>query len=258
MKKVIKILFLCTILTGCGTKPANVQVSQPATEYYEPVTETTTAYKSADKSQSKLDGLSVDEMLNLLSELEIENISSDSAIMVNSIFTDYDGYDKFIELLYWCGQGIYSSNGDDEIEKWVFTPNSQDIFSVDFEYKGAANIYTLYLNGISSISGNEVNFTKIKEDLSKISSNNNTGSRKISFKLNGIKYSYETSSSDSIANGMETDILNFINSILEEQNYTKKFYFINYNNIGCIIFYNTPTWAEEFKAKTGITLHDKF
>ena len=272
-KKTISVLLLCVLsLSGCIKTDTADETTKVPYMYMETRRQRRNAETSTEtvsdnakensgktiETEDKLRGMSVVEMTEMLSELDVGAVSNDSAVMVDMVFSDSDPHTKFIDLLYWTGQGIYSARSDGSTEIWEFTPNSYDVYSVDFEYKGAGNIYTIYLKGIEAISDGDFKITKINEDRSHLTYDLEKSYRTISFRLNNKKYSYKTSSSDSPKGDFETDFLNFTNDILKEQGFEKRLYFLNYNNVGCMVFYNTPEWAKKFKKTTGIGLSDKF
>ena len=192
--------------------------------------------------------LSFEQINDVLREIGIIDIQKEKIEQLqehyNSIPIDYR-IDKMLFILSNIGHGDYNF----ETGEWKST--SKYIYSFDAEAYDLNKMYTLLFDGISSITNGEVVFSNIVEDSQNAYYENNDDIQKIFFELNGEKYAY-----DAIVNDDWIDIrlLNYVNRILEEQNYSKQFYFMSDGYQDCIIFYCNKNWADLFKEKTGYTL----
>lgn len=146
------------------------------------------------------------------------------------------------ELLMYMGWGEY----DDDFN---WTPVSDQVYAFDCEMWNLDTMYTEVLNGIIAISGGEYAITDIVEDTDQVDYENNEGVQILSFKYNGVPYTFEAEVN---YDWMDISFLDFMNQVLEEQGNPKRILVAGDGGQGCILLYNTPEWCAQLEAITGL------
>lgn len=193
-------------------------------------------------------GASCQELLNVLAEFEITDIPEERMEEINNewdeISVDFPvNKDKMELLLAVAGEENY----DEETFEW--SPTSKMVFCFNMEAYNIENMYHVLLNGLSSISRNQVEFTNIVQDDGK-----DYYDRKVSFTYHDKEYTFEPEFG---GDWYDYSILNLLNQILEEEGNTMKFYHLITEAQQVIVFFCNEEWAAEFTTKTGCLLECK-
>ena len=135
----------------------------------------------------------------------------------------YEGFEQVIDyyqtreyfaytMLMYLGMGEY------DWETFERTPVSDKIYAQDAEVFNVDQMYTEFLEGVDYIIP-DAEFTDIQEDLSgmKYDSYFSEGVRSVSFRCNGNPYEAEL---DSYGDWLNTDIISFVNEVLEKEGCT--------------------------------------
>ncbi len=150
------------------------------------------------------------------------------------------------EILMYLGWGDY----DDDLN---WTPVSDQVYAFDCEMWDISSMYTEVLNGIISISGGEFTITDIEENTDQVDYENNTGVQLLSFRYNGVPYTFEAEVN---YDWLDLDFLEFMNQVLVEQGNPKRILVTGDGGQGCILLYNTPEWGRQLDALTGLEIYD--
>lgn len=153
--------------------------------------------------------------------------------------------DKTATILTEVGSGEYN------YETFDWTPTNKTVYSFDMEVFNIEEMYTSFFRGISFIGDGEIEFTNVKEDLSREDIEAGTGTRIITFDLNGNTYTLEAENNN---DWFDINIVKEINKIIMEQGKTKRLYITGDGYQECIVFYCDDNWAKSFQKNTGITL----
>lgn len=127
----------------------------------------------------------------------------------------------------------------------------RQFFTFDVECMDPDNMYTIFLNSLSGIAGEDLMITDIKEDTSKVDYESGTGVQTISFNCNGKAYQYDAAS---YHDWFDVGMLTFMNDVISEQNNGKHLYVTSDGYQECIVFYQTEFWAARFKKTMGFAL----
>lgn len=192
------------------------------------------------------------ELADILEELGISHISDE---VVNEVEGQWNGIppevlesmNKMEMLLTNIGRGSCESTNE-------LKSSFHKIYSFDLEVFDFEQMYTLFLQGISSISNNEFEITQINEDTSKVDFEQGTGIQKINFSYNGNPYTFEATVND---DWFDIKMLDFMNQVFREEGNPKQLFFMSDGYQECIIFYCTQDWADMFTEKTGCKLYNK-
>lgn len=205
--------------------------------YYE-----TQTVKDYDPEQS---GASCQEILNVLSEFEITDIPDERMEEINNAWDEISvdfpvNKEKMELLLAVAGEGYYAQEG------YEWRPASKMVFSFNMEAYNTDNMYQVLLNGLSSISKNQIKFTNIVQDDGK-----DYYGRKISFTYHDVEYTFE---SEFAGDWYDYSILNVLNKILEDEENTMRFYYFITETQQVVVFFAEEEWVEAFTARTGCVL----
>ena len=111
------------------------------------------------------------------------------------------------------------------------------------ELPDPSQMCTEFLQGISGISGGELEITDIEEAYSEEVLEAGTGTWPVRFLCNQTAYQYEANIH---YDWFDTGLLAFMGRVVEEQNTGRRLYaFDGFQD--CMIFYRTKEWAENFK-----------
>lgn len=150
--------------------------------------------------------------------------------------------------------GMILSNIDwllykDEAAKSAAEP--RQFFCFDMECMDLDNMYTIFVNNVAEISGDDLVFTDIKEDTSKVDFESGTGTQTISFSCNGNAYQYNASV---YYDWFDVGMLTFMNDVISEQSNNRHLYVTSDGYQECIVFCQTKDWVARLKKSTGIIL----
>lgn len=238
MKKLMIIMcsILMLLLCGCSKKAEDINK-----EIKENVQEDTTM---------KCNNMSYKEIADIFKEMGIAELSDEEIKKIEEQ-CQWPGYgedafmNKAANMLIFIGSGNYNY----ETRKW--TPTSDKVYCFDAEVYDVDHMYTLFLQGISSINNGEFKITNINEDTEKVNYEEGNGTQKISFCYNDHSYSFDASVDNDWFDG---NIINYMNDVFEKEGNPKRLYGMTDGYQECIIFYCTSEWADTFNEKLGCKL----
>ena len=82
---------------------------------------------------------------------------------------------------------------------------------------------------------------------------NNEGIQILSFKYNGVPYTFEAEVNN---DWLDIDFFGFMNQVLKEQGNPKRILMTSDGGQGGILLYNTPEWGAQLDALTGLDIYD--
>ncbi|MDE6737908.1 MAG: hypothetical protein K2K07_02285 [Lachnospiraceae bacterium] len=127
----------------------------------------------------------------------------------------------------------------------------RQFFSFDVECMDPDHMYTIFLNSVSEIAGEDLAITDIEEDTSKVDYESGTGVQTVTFNCNGKSYQYDAVVYN---DWFDVKMLTFMNKVISEQNTGKNLYVTSDGYQECIVFYQTKDWAKRFNKSLGLHL----
>lgn len=127
----------------------------------------------------------------------------------------------------------------------------RQFFCFDMECMDLDTMYTTFVNSVAEIAGDDLVFTDISEDTSKVDYESGTGTQTISFTCNGKLYQY---SATVYYDWFDVGMLTFMNDVISEQSNDKHMYVTSDGYQECIVFCRTEEWAARLMESTGIVL----
>ena len=127
----------------------------------------------------------------------------------------------------------------------------RQFFCFDMECMDLERMYTIFVNSLAEIAGDDLMFTDIVEDTSKVDYESGTGTQTISFQCNGKLYHYNATV---YYDWFDVGMLSFMNDVISEQSNDKHLYVTSDGYQTCIVFCRTEDWAARLKKSTGIIL----
>ncbi len=118
------------------------------------------------------------------------------------------------------------------------------VYAFDTELPDPSQMGTEFLQGISRISGGELEITDIEEAYSMDVLEEGTGTWPVNFVCNGTAYHYDV---NVYHDWFDTGLLDFMGQVVKEQNTGSRLYVTGDGYQECIIFYQTEIWARNFE-----------
>lgn len=235
MKKIIGLLLVMVLLCGCS-------IANDITK------EDTMSAKEQWTKESIADDISALEELGIVTQT-IEERDALLARMIGykNSFPDEDileSLDPITTILTELGMRNYADTEND---------SSSTVYAFDTEVGDIGQMYTLFLQGITSINQNEFVISDITEDQSQVDWEAGTGNIVVQFQYNGQPCQFQT---EMYHDWFDAKAISQMNQILAEQGNPKRLYFMTDGYQECIIFYQTPAWAKQFAERTGRTVYD--
>jgi len=136
---------------------------------------------------------------------------------------------------------------------WYHQPEIErhSVYAFDVEVLDVDRMYRDFLEGVARISDRELLFENIMEDLSGMDWETGEGTRTVTFDLHGKNHVYTAKAQQ---DWFDMGVLNALHDAVGISESGKQLYFVLDGGQGCILFYQTPEWAEEFTAATGCPL----
>ena len=128
---------------------------------------------------------------------------------------------------------------------------ARQFFTFDVECMDPDNMYTIFLNSLSEIAGEDLMITDIEEDTSEVDYESGSGVQTISFNCNGKSYQYDAIS---YYDWFDVGMLTYMNKVISEQDTGKNLYVTSDGYQECIVFYQTKDWATRFNKSLGLNL----
>lgn len=193
-------------------------------------------------------GASCQELLNVLAEFEITDIPDERMEVINNAWEEISqsvpvNKDKMELLLAVAGEGIY----EEETFDWI--PTSKTVFCFNMEAYYIENMYKVLLDGLSSISKNQVEFTNIVQD-----DGEGYYDRKVSFTYHDKEYTFEPEFG---GDWYDYSILNLVNQILKDEGNSMRFYHMITEAQQVVVFFGNEKWVTDFSRRTGLILKDE-
>lgn len=194
---------------------------------------------------------SVREAVTILGELGIASISERMIVEFerswNSVPKETrESLDVITMLLAAVGVGHFDA------ETFEWTPTSDIVYSFDVEVFDIDRMYTLFLQGIQSISGDEFEITQIREEAGGVEYPSGRETQRVQFLCDGKECTYLAQVN---YDWFDVGILDYMNEVLADMGNPKRLYFMSDGYQECIIFYCTQFWARRFEKKTGCRLY---
>lgn len=161
----------------------------------------------------------------------------------------YDVYyyeSKVLDLLYWEGSGIYNQ------ETWEWTPSSSGVFWFDAEVWNVDTIYTDFFTGVSAMD-EELTFTNVQEDYSRVDFEQGTGVVTVTFDYNGNSYELDA---DFYYDWFDEAFLFDIQKILADDEKIQNLYIAEDGGQGYVLYYGAPEMIRQLELKTGLAFYD--
>lgn len=178
-------------------------------------------------------------------EMDISEITKGILSMPEEVLEAMEESQIIGMLLAHIGHGRY------DFTDWSWEPLSNQVYSFDAEAFDCSSMYTMFLQGVQAIIGDDISITDIIEDCSKVDFENGSGTQTIRFQCNGKPYQYDAAVN---YDWFDTGMLYFMNQTIEEQNTGKSLYVASDGYQGCVLFYQTKEWNERFLELMGFPL----
>lgn len=186
------------------------------------------------------------ESADLLESLGVTGISEETVLTLEEYFGEEPWYDKIPLLLSEIGWGYL----DYESGEWV--QESDQVFWFDLEAYDMGIMYTEALLGLDYIGGEELKITNINEDISQLDFEAGTGTRVVTFEINGTPCQFEAAND---GDWYDIAFLDVIDQCLTDSGSEKTLYYMYDEGQGIIIFFRDAQWAERFTQETGCELY---
>jgi hypothetical protein len=112
-------------------------------------------------------------------------------------------------------------------------------------------MYARFIDGITSIVGDDAQFTNVTEDMSGVDWEAGTGTWILRFECNGKPYVF---SAKMDGDWFDTSIIEFMNAIFKEQEIERRLWVTSDGMQECILFYNDENWSKEYERIMGYEL----
>ena len=124
--------------------------------------------------------MSFQEIANELEKLGIADISKETIKKLEDFWADTP--EEFTQDLYKTPLLLTSIGGGSyDYDNHTWTPTSSQVYSFDIEVFDIGQMYTMFMQGISAISGGEFKITHVMEDTSNVDFAEGTGTQIIHF-----------------------------------------------------------------------------
>ena len=140
-------------------------------------------------------------------ELNVSQITEGILNMPEEVIESMEESHLIVMLLSNIGYGKY------DFTDWSWEPLSEQIYSFDMEAVNTSSIYTMFLQGIQAITGDDLNITDISEDCEKVDFEKGCGLQTIRFQCNGKSYQYNASVN---YDWFDTGMLSFMDQVIKE------------------------------------------
>lgn len=151
-----------------------------------------------------------------------------------------DSMNKMALLLTEVSMGRY------DFRSGAWTPTSNVVYSFDMEALDSGNMYEILFQGITSIAGEQLQISDVRQD-----DGQDYYDRKVYFTVGGVEHCFQAEFG---GDWYDTRILDKLNQILEEQNASRRLWFMTDGYQQMIVFFCEEAWAQAFMEKTGCTL----
>ena len=147
-----------------------------------------------------------------------------------------ESMDCLAMILTELGGGYY-----DEQRQW--RPSLKTVYAFDLEVYGIGQMYALFLQGIMSLGQGELVLQNVVKDQSAVDWQAGTGTIAIDFAYNGLPERLILACQQ---DWFGLDAIRQMNRLFAERGNPKRRYYLTDGYLECLIFYNTPQWAERF------------
>lgn len=198
--------------------------------------------------QGEIKPMTMEQQIQVLKELNltVPEIDQDSLKDMDPDVRTYMEENPFYGLLTGCGIPKRDQ------ETMEVTGYSEQAYWFDFEGWDIATDYIEILKGVQALAGDSLAITDMEEDINGVQWEEGTGIIPVTFRINGTAYLYQAKMEN---DWIDPEFLVFLKESLDKEQDTRHLYLCPDNGQGCILFYRTAEWAEEFRNKTGIPLH---
>lgn len=192
----------------------------------------------------------LDEQVEVLESLGL-HVPEETIEAVRTSMEEYGVHDMVEESPYtWLLTDMGAPEYDEE---WKLTGYATEVFWFDFEGFDITTDYITVLDGMRALAKGSCldDVTKIREDWTEADLEDGKGVITVSLIRKGQTYSYTM---EMYYDWIDSKVLGIWNLFLEQEGSQKYFYAAGDNGQGAIVFFCTPTWAEQFTKKTGLVL----
>ena len=141
-------------------------------------------------------------------------------------------------ILDYVGSPIY----DVEINEYKM--ESEQVYSFDVEVPYPDIMYTVFLNFVNKLTGEDIVISDITEDTDHVNYQEGNRTKVVHFSVNGKQYQYEA---EVHYDWFDMRFIHEMNQILQEYNVAKSLYVTSDSWQNCILFYNTELWAKRYQ-----------
>lgn len=259
MKRTLTLLLALALLLSCGCAKSETE-RDLAKNLIRWLTEKTQEALAPDpymwrfECETEATVEDVADVAQILRSLGIEGINPEVEETIRGWIVDFAAQGFALEesresialsLLFSAGLGEYDE------ERWQFVPDNETVFAFDLEVMDVLTMYAVFLQGVETIGCGELAFSEVTETSDALSLATGVGLRELRFKLNGD--AHRLTARDDL-DWFDANVLEEICGIVNVLEHERKLYFVLDGYQGCIMFYNTPQWAERFTRETGVPL----
>jgi hypothetical protein len=163
----------------------------------------------------------------------------------NDVLQDMERKELCGLILSNIGSGVFNY----ETGEWK--PSSNTIYAFDMEAFQIDRMYTLFLEGVSSIVSKDISIIPIAEDINEVDYEMGSGIQRIRFLCNSEMYQYDAAVED---DWFDSGMIAYMNEVLKKQNNGKQLWVTSDGYQACILFYNTKEWADNYAECMGYYL----
>lgn len=190
----------------------------------------------------------IPEIAQMLRDLGIEDVTEE----VEEEYTE--SVQMYIDLMAEYGFE-YEISREQMILGLLFTAGSKNdtrsVYAFDAEIYDVDTMYRDFLHGVERISGGELAFDRINEDLSGVDWETGDGKRMVAFDYRDKTFAFEAIAQQ---DWFDMNMLSFLHDAVGVNESGKELYFVLDGAQGVILFYQTSQWAKSFTRITGCPL----
>lgn len=195
---------------------------------------------------AKMRSIGITEANEQVEEAVVEGCDGYPPELIENMFDGPHEMFKVDGIIFsYIGLGTY------DYENWEWTPSSGQVYIFDMEVFNIGSMYTDFLHGVLALAGNDLTVTDVEEDCSEVDEEEGTGTQILRFKCNGTPYEFR---GEAYYDWMDMKVIDFMNEVLKKEGIEKRLLASFDGGQGCILFYNTKEWGEEFEEVMGYEL----